>query len=1320
MKTSFKRLLSLVLVALTLVGCVMPILAVEPGEDCGCDIETMTYYSTKDPGCGDLDYGYDLYFCDEHTRYVARNWIDPTGEHSWKAYSKEPVSCTDTTGYTCEKCENCGEEKNKKPISAGKHQYIYPAGFDCTVGADGVKCGNPNCDNNGGAGYDIPAGSHDFVVDAGNDSCTDVKTGTCSVCGAKDNKLTIVEHKFELKETVAPKCENEPGYMLYQCTSEGCDAGYKVAVVVTGHTFVDNKTTDASCVTQTPGSVGGTHCVYCNEVGTPATITPWAHTPGDKVDAKAAQCKSDGTLESGHHAYYQCTVCEKKFRADKYDANKTYDYNITTTLNHDFGDAYEVTPEDCANDVFRVTAEECKACGYVRTHTDTELTHNGFMKVETESSATCGEWGWIFEICTKCGDGRDRRTEPTGDHKFENATEKAPTCEAPGNPGGLVCKVCKIAKDVTGYNPEDYAQLKHAPKMKDGHPDWTVKENVKPTCTKDGQWICVNGCGKIYGADYDETLAKTGHDFVNAIETVDPLRPQTCMSGGWIEKLCANGCGTNAPNYPMEKAESDPDAHVWEVDQFGNVIWYVRVSPTCVSTGINYKLCTLCGNNDEEMITDMLEHKAVEGSGVVKVPATCGTMGWTQYTCQYKGGHEETVHEFFLQDVAALDHSYTIQVGDPGYSADCDKEGLKDKYLCANCGAVDPDRNGDVIPKLHSTVEVTTKLTFSKISGVWQPIGTFHYVAYKASTCTVDGNEEYVYCDKCGDMFVWNAEETKYEQVDDVVITTDHNYKLVESYPVHCPAKNCEYCGTGNTYCSGNGLDAGETGLYQCEYCDGWKTGVAAAVISNTHTNKHVGYTTKKYDATCWKTGKEVWYCTVEGCDKYNVETQIKILAMKGHTFADPDAVNAGSCTEDAYKTHYCTVCYDAARKYADFPLSKTYNEDVTKTWIYVYDFVAQDGHQNKDGTTLIEGWACNDPAFAEKAFKNWTEEELTCKDCHEYEAFIASHQMSVAVTVPGTCTTPAHTISVCANCETDDTVITGDKDPDNHENLIEKPGKPATFFTNGTKIISCDACDVEDKEVADTNNPVKTGYSIRLEVVGYESGFKAAHSSKLKVNVIVKNVDKTEAIEFKTVSATFTVSDLLIYEGIAYSGNQPSDNQMSLIANAAECESDTTLQDIKVSVVMANAEVLAAGEEVAIATLTFSVGGNRETVGEKFVINQPTAYDIKQSATRTYKGIVSATQIKGETQKLGNFELNTEAGPDYAVGEDDLLVLSELVFETIDEETLASIKNIEAGDINKNGEFDTEDLYLLQQYYVGKITYEQLCDAGKPEQDNK
>lgn len=348
------------------------------------------------------------------------------------------------------------------------------------------------------------------------------------------------------------------------------------------------------------------------------------------------------TCKEAGYVWTECSIC---------GAEKNYEVGEPTG---EHGETYiDRFDSSCVKHGYEKT--RCKVCDEVLSEVELPLSeehafYNGkcllcgvFEKCQhefeivKELAPTCGEAGYVWTTCTKCGEEKNYEVgEPTGEHTFDNACD-------------TTCNGCELTRTVEPHKYEG-------------------TETKAPTCGRAGEMTYV--CSEC-GDTYTEAIKATGaHEYDNLCDAI-------CNVCGELrtpsEHVYDNACDTTCNNCGNVRQVA---VHPY--------VGKETKAPTCGTAGEMTYTCPECGASYDEEIPATGEHTydndcdAVcngchfnrevgehKYEGVETKKATCGTDGEMTYTC------------------SVCKHSYTEAIkatGEHVYNNACDA-------TCNDCGA---------------------------------------------------------------------------------------------------------------------------------------------------------------------------------------------------------------------------------------------------------------------------------------------------------------------------------------------------------------------------------------------------------------------------------------------------------------------------------------------------------------------------------------------------------------------------------------------------------------------------------------------------------
>lgn len=245
----------------------------------------------------------------------------------------------------------------------------------------------------------------------------------------------------------------------------------------------------------------------------------------DPENGKEATCEEDG-----YKAYYECSVCHKKF-SDAEGTNEISKPKVIDMLGHDWDEGEQTKDPTCEET--GVKTYHCKrdCCTKTKTETIDALGHDWLHHKENAPTKTT-EGNIEYYECNRCGKLFDKTKKkeitladtviPILKHDLTLIHAVAATCTNPGNSEYYLCKddECKCGKaysDAYGLNKIDIEDTV-IPAL--GHDPQTVSAK-EPTCTESGykKYYKCKRCNKLF-SDFEcqheinkpVAIEKLGHD----------------------------------------------------------------------------------------------------------------------------------------------------------------------------------------------------------------------------------------------------------------------------------------------------------------------------------------------------------------------------------------------------------------------------------------------------------------------------------------------------------------------------------------------------------------------------------------------------------------------------------------------------------------------------------------------------------------------------------------------------------------------------------------------------------------------------------------
>ena len=510
--------------------------------------------------------------------------------------------------------------------------------------------------------------------------------------------------------------------------------------------------------------------------------------------------------------------------------------------------------------------QKCSKCGETRTIPDLTAVpklHDYSILVETKREATCTLVGWGVYKCVRC-DHTLEKSIPMKDHVF-NANNVIP-----------------------GFGLID--DNNHTVKCENCSFTWTVAHNKvtvseKPaTCTEDGYsagTYCADGCGydtrTVYKAD--------GHKSVPI-----PGKAATCTEDGLTEGAKCSVCQEIL--VPQEKI---PASHKWGE-------WTVT-DPTCTKNGEKTRTCYVCRQTETETIlTEGHKKEPIPGKA-----ATCTEDGLTE-------GTKCSVCQEIIVPQEKIPAGHKLETI-TGKAATCTEDGLTDGKKCSVCQEIIVPQ--EKIPAGHKLETITGKaatctedgLTDGKKCSVCQEIivpqekipadgHKLETIPGKAATCTEDGLTDGKKCSVCQEILVpqekiaashkwgdWTVTRAATCTRDGVKTRSCSVCKASETRPIAATGHTEEAIPDQKATCT----EPGSVGGKRCSVCK--------AVLEEPEVVPATGH-----DWGLWADAKDGWH-HVRFCANDPSHKQ-----YEHHKMGDWVTVKHNTETTDGYRERWCQV----------------------------------------------------------------------------------------------------------------------------------------------------------------------------------------------------------------------------------------------------------------------------------------------------------------------------------------------------------------------------------------------------------------------------
>lgn len=1243
--------------------------------------------------------------------------------HNYKPqYDTLKAPTCSTTGSMDYKCEVCGDVVSVM-IAAYGHQYTVE-----------VTAKAPTCKEDGyGSAADIVAGTKFHICK----DCGKVHEGDDKLVpalGHPNDQCTKLEEEGSYK---AATC-TEDGYQMYHC--ELCGEDVKV-IIKAAHTKDPStvKVTPATCETD---AVETYTCVICGKTDCTEVIENSSlqhhYNTRDGATSIIERFTAPTCTEYGFY-WHGCTQCGLVLAPEGGKVTKG-------------GVTYEVALDGKINPTGHQTAIK-----YVKDHT----ADNGVADEELSNklkSATCtlGEHYWVECSCTEANWNAAAKLAVDAAWNALTEEEKA----AAGDEA--TWKGAKTTEWKTANSVENYyvAIEKEGGAPATGHPEnkRTYTEAKAPTCTADG-WTRYFSCSECHKDEIGKVVIPAlGHAWSTRKVAAN------CHDAAHEETYCTR-CDV-APTVIVGSAtgEIDPNNHVYEV--------YQETLPTCTGKGVRSWRCkhhVTAIYNEELPATGHsfnapsfdLDAAIADGTATPVYP-TCDkkdTPGYYVVACANKGC-TETAHKGSIPfDVNNIYHHGFVDKTNPGSTVkpslgadgavvhiekDCSKgQRGYDQYVCdkeaGGCGALLALYTDDGLHNFEKNEDGTDKV----------------YPA-EAATCISDGHTEYKICLDC--RAAGRDEKVGYK----VIAKLGHNIVELAAKVSTCKEK-------GNT--------AGYTCLNCGDKDDDSHTDLLRVLREEEkHLVEYLPLAPHTWDtpakaATCQAPGNtEGGTCTVCG-----EKLAITVLPQLAHSYAEYDTRTA-NCVVFGYKTYRCTMCkLDLyAKEYVE-ATGHNFSETVTAPTCTAVgyttvscsnancpggfktkkDETAALGHLKQDGTTFSA--QCD-------LLKLVPEEERYCyrpgcPNCITTETGAAKEAKKVQPvhlaltekgrtqkTVPATCIQYAYKIDACDRCQMYNVTELSDEGYGDHNFVACTSGagefQAPTLTANGWRLYKCSVCKSYAANEAKTEATTDKTAAWKETIKACDVFFSMTAANALDKDVHVVNSGRI-ALTIKMSSASYDLYSVLMevkYNGqyLKFAGVKGVTDVFGTDDVVAHSDNGTGSEEIVT--VYAYAENTTKGEqknvtlkgEQTFVTLYFDVRSNMipaaadvfYTTG--FDFGEVQVVSVNNGAYATVKASHDATEkaapVKLSTVAYGNYngynfkKIETKVNV-YRLGD----ITGDTRVTDVDAAALKAIilgalndgKYVAEADVNKDGVIDAKDFVWVQRLLVGRVDYEEFCNAS-------
>ena len=609
-------------------------------------------------------------------------------------------------------------------------------------------------------------GEHSFTTEEiASATCTEVGTllHSCSECAKTvTESIPALGHVYEATSTVQPTCTKD-GYILYECTRDGCNAYKKQTISSPGHEMVGNACTKCDYrvpVVHTHNYVTTIVDPTCTEMGYTLVscscgysyrsdyIEQKGHRWDDGHATTPATCSTDGVMT------YECINC---------------DSTMTEVIarGHSFSEE-TVKAATCTED--GEVRRACASCGVVEIET-VKAAHK-WVDVSVDVTPDCTTGGTKTSVCSACGASETFEVEATG-HMFVNGVctacgMKFIDAVTPDPDHELYGMFFEIDEIISRYGPD---AINEYGLLLDVNEDAVIKR-VAVYLVQDGtMWrrcIAVVGEGITYAnyvpyLSYGEDIKYTGlnSDMINVFplsENADGIWTYSNyvtigvnLEDKWGNLLLSlydiGQAGKNTrifDNLEEMIAWLSEEAHVHSYEE-------TVVEPTCSTDGFTVFKCTECGY---EYVGNAVRAAHTESDWIIDELPSCDKSGKKHTVCTVCN---VTVHESFITN---LGHTYTTSVTQ---KATCTVAGII-THTCTRCNGsytsyIYPEHNYFLDKTIAPTCTEDGKRVFT--CGVcyesYEEVipGAHEYVSAITKVATAEQDGEITYtCASCADTYV--------------------------------------------------------------------------------------------------------------------------------------------------------------------------------------------------------------------------------------------------------------------------------------------------------------------------------------------------------------------------------------------------------------------------------------------------------------------------------------------------------------------------------------------------------------------------------------
>lgn len=864
---------------------------------------------------------------------------------------RRPATCAQD-GIKARRCPRCGETLEEKGISKPSY-HTDNAGNRCdpvliaaetspTCTQPGVKA-RYQCATCGAVigGEEIPAGhvwGEWTVVSGGTCVQPSQRRRVCDVCGQEQTDTALIGHRWA-ESTIEPQCETEGKRRL---TCSVCGMQDVQILPALGHDFSG----EAEIIMPTCGQEGSValRCLRCGKRNLLQKLSSTGQHVWSYALRVQATCTTDGVR------IRRCEICGQQQEPEVIPA---YGHVL-------FGSEWTIKRQPtCASE--GQMGRACQNCGiWVETRPVEKLTNHEWSLVMEGQPATCTKNGnKPLRECAVCGTVKGGETIPAAGHVMRLADVVYPTCTEAGSKI-FACAVCGTLESESLPSEHAWGKWEDAPndaslerhlclacgeeetrqKPVCAHPSIRTEVVFDATCTEAGRTkrvctVCgvvidqkpIPALGHTYtGGQYAVTLAPTCVEdgagalicdrcgYRDAVRTMAATGihiwdieaeavAATCTEAGAGKILKCSGCGMEKGGEAVKALGHD----------FGTGWTYVT-APTCVTGGVQERVCARCGARETQNVPATGEHNWQTVQEAQQ--PTCTVAGKTAVmSCSVcnarKGGETLTAQHTW---------GNWVNVGDPGT---CTEPGLR-RRTCKVCGETQeqPVYNHfwTVTSKTPPTCGAAgTTVMMCSICGMtdtktMEATGWHNYTQESLEpTCATNGYLRMI-CEACGDVsFSYPIPATGmhqkvvYEEGVPATCTTPGvkpRYQcmvcgMLDENPAEIPARGHDTKGTPWEYTVMPTCEKAGRLVRRCAYCG--KAVEQMEAPARGHSWIVVGLGAAP---TCTKAGVS----GEENCPDCGAARGGEALPALGHDIA-VQVIAAPTASADGSERRYCTRC---------------------------------------------------------------------------------------------------------------------------------------------------------------------------------------------------------------------------------------------------------------------------------------------------------------------------------------------------------------------------------------------------------------------------